>query len=1286
MNSHTLASTVAALRVRGVQVAHPEAGFGNECCALEFQRFISLLGTPGWLRAIAADDRIRQAAQTCVNQLPDYFNAASSKTEVGMIARVARRHLVLQERITRMGGTVETHLQAAEFTLQLPSPTGLLDRRDVRLSEKTVTAVSRMIALFAEGSPLTERTRGERREDLDPWEKFEDAKPARSAHGRIIRWSVVDQFRPVCCASLSGHLHVKLSRKNPHRLMPAFAALAKLSIYYAIDYRDLLDCEIGGPPSQSAPGWIDLERRVFVKEIGGTYYGNTGFQLSLLELPLLPCLVNDLAKAGLVQKGKSIAQQLPAGVHSDHRDYLRKEIAVQCGPIPSRSVAIHRSFDAAALLECGVSAAELSLIRGYPVYGSGTECAYISRTSSELRTLWLKTVRKLEQWAGIPATDEISSKQFSEHTHGTVCRSSRELFDAIIDQTRAAGTVAECRAALVAILGGIGFRNRNQIENPAHCARSFPASCLQIVDKWANDRAIGVRYLPLTNATRELVRIGRDFFGDEPFLPAETSLKRDQKTKTSTHQEGRTAFYNAITRQNRDPFATGALSGHDTAASWESTFLPLSNLDLFDRCTAVFEQFEKDSGLGDAVDALRRSLDGIARKPNFSESAKSHTNGAPPHRELTFDARSRTFQPLTALESSIGSDLIHAVHFGPPLPKTGAGLLVALALELGTPIRQLVEASHYLTLRNVIQDPISEDWFFLVPLFGNDLGGLEFYPIKFPRKSQSLRLIFDRRDRVQRTHPQMAGRSALLNFSLLTGTTDSIHRGICRIVATRLRTEQRRIRIFPEFALTLTQRLSVALCRWRQPGPVAAALAELIPDGLNQMDLRAAIGVSQLQYLDGSDYDQFPFQKRRSIKPISDRAFQLKRYPFVFDAANRTTAQVEDQIFNWVVEKRITPGYSRFYDLTLSIMHRSGPAQALAERLMSRCRPAGLLEPSAPEYCPTDETVFHAISEIFRGNIDVRPAGVSLEERRRLADFVGSRLLAIIVGGLRVSETLIALIDNRNPAFMTMYVRRGKTKAAKRIIFVSTSEFPELIGAPFFAMARRGSQFASKATSQTQQIRRQLRRLLPLAKPHSLRRWRAIGQLNQIAESHPNPIHGLATMIRSFGHAWGHTLMCRYVGAFLYRYSSTPTTIEGDPEIRSLEQSCLRNGEKPGLDRLRRLHKLYSGELAATASLQSEVTRIENAPIDRLGRPDDVHLSTSSEDLASDPIFLDPVAHHVLIPSPLPEKDIVEAIVQIHRAASQKRLRVVIRFESPPDPRQVAKIRSAVARSRYRPR
>lgn len=930
----------------------------------------------------------------------------------------------------------------------------------------------------------------------------------RKRHSKVIESSLQDPLRPV----VIGLLRTAAARTDALIGRPAgIECLLLISAMYGMSLSDAMTVWIGRPDHlDTVAGYIDLEANVFVKVIGNHLHpsGAIHFRCSAIRLPLLNIISRTILSLGSVRgeissfyKGLTLAD-------------LEKEIIAQMREavpgMKSEATSLHRSFDAAAVHIVGVKTAELSLIKGYPCYGAGAGCSYISAENREVVNWWNQTVDVVYGWAGLASPRTAEPSETIELQHGTSCKDLASIMTFLTDRVSNVSDADDVDSLIAAALGCIGARHRRNMPNPAASVRRWPASCFVVADKMRYGLPIGCRYIPLTHGVSALVGLCRERFGEaSEFRVAKPVILEAPFPEAAA--PFRTSFFNHLRKTSSD-VVMQALVGHQTDSTWESSWLPIPNAKLFAEVTNYLEAALKDTGYNDLVDALEKAS---LRFPRLRGT------GAPEKtRPLqTISPRSAGFRPLHHSESEIAARLLEDMTKR-GLRRAGATTILALLFFAGVPLSLCERNGLYITFKQVVYTEDASKCYLLAPVISGDLGGLEYYPIELP-------LILG--DQITRRYSRLRrswSAARILETQLFTkDDLDQIAGEVIYYLPELRRIEKKYVRTF-------ARRVSEHLCRWLQPGHAAAALSSASFGGINQLEIGKLIGGSAaLRHLDGQVYSD-------NIKRLATRQGGLEGLrEMVMQTANR---HLLEAIFKDIVHFNYTIGVSTLARLINDTGVSQDRSFDIARSVLRRIAKSGKLRPTNAEPVINDASFGKFLDRIRSRSLDVRCNSSLRKSRTSYLETIVFAVTAIIESGVRISEA--AYMDS-NECYLhnggrIYYIPAGKSPASRR---------PVAVYSPFIDLARAinesraiGNKIDAKALVRT--LRRLIQRNIS-GSPHDLRREYIWREIVGILAGRGNLLCRLGTLTKSVGHLSIHTTLSRYVGTRLTLMACPPILI-----------------------------------------------------------------------------------------------------------------------------------------------
>jgi hypothetical protein len=1120
-----------------------------------------------WKAVLDRDGSLREALCDVLDRVARQMEIAETRHLVrtaDLACRAARRYLLLLARYPDLGGMeacaewVEEHLLLPSLSAAPGSPCG-------PLSQPCIDAFLRALRCFRSGAPLVGAHQLSREREDETFETFEDKAWLRGRFAPLgtTRWSCLDPLRPVATGILRDSA-ARLAAGGEARPVDACYLLGLVCLCYGFDHLDALVLTVGRPASpMPGPGWIDLEGGRLVRRIGtGFHSGDGAFERSDLSLPLVPEIAGLARRLGLQPDGRCLHEHEEMAAHAAYRSWVRRRRRA-CLPTMARlhSVSLHLVFDYAALFEARLQACELSLLRAAPRYGAATECSYTSMTEGELLAGWNATVAVLRGRAGLAPFAGVA--EVPERSHGTVGLPFSECVARVAEQARA----ATCRnEALAAMEGGrrcLGGRNTLRHESVAACVRGCPEPTLLFVDKWRGGRALGARYLPLCGPVEEFAALCAEHCGAGPLLYEEGGARvmsdvvadRDLfrwLNHGSCRQVARTALFNELRRRRVPAHVRAAIMGHGSELTWESVLLPVPNAELLGAIRAALLPLLRDCGFHEALAALRDALERFpdeGGEPCASRAEERHVpwgEGA--------------FAPLSDTEDFLACAMLANLPLV-RLPANGAASLVLTAVELGAPSHGLLAMLRQATFRCLVDDEESGRTFFGMPVEGTDVGHLDHFPLEFPPGSAALRHLRGRWKALCRSRsPRQIERTL---DEPLFGETHGLEKRLGLYVSRLAGDEGHGVRLAEHDALRLLDRVSASVCRHRQCGSVAAALAREIPAGINQIEMGAVFARvlgrrGRLRHWHGKEFCGELYRTRSAADACEERRDRYNHLLKAIDYEQWPQELVgEGQRAQWLYERFLrgaaAPGRARYRDVALLLGSPAVQAARIAGKALRLARRHGALVSSRAEAVPTREEVRAGWERIAAGRLDVRGRGIAAGERAR-ADVVRS-LELLVLGGCRLSESARAVAREavREPEFRAHYIPLSKTEAGRRMVLpaeLSREPLPPPAGPEEWNRRKldlRKKQDRRKHAARVRRLDRQMKGVFGRRyRLHSLRHYRADEGLAAARERHAgNFALMLATMARMFGHASMLTFLNTYVGTLLAGYAARPVAWPG---------------------------------------------------------------------------------------------------------------------------------------------
>ena len=1208
-----------ALPEHCVRLARDEAAAAEDRRTFQRTPLLALMAwfsRPAWLQALRAHADLRNALVYVLDRVAHQLEMAAPGDRArtaDLACRAARRYLLLLTLRPDLAD-LECCAEHVEELMAMPALSGAPGSVCSPRSLSCIAAFLKALRCFRTGAPILAAHAWSREKVNETFESFVDTHFLRGRFAGLgsTQWSCLDPLRPLAVGILRN-CHDFLATDWTNRQRATHYLIALLCIYYGMDYHDALVLHVGRPASSvPAPGFLDLEGGRLIRSIGSGFFpGDGAFARSELSLPLVPEIAALSAGLGLRADGAPLREQLGHDAHVFYGRWLRRYRTVRLRRMKLGTMGLHLTFDYVALFKCGIYACELSLLRAAPRYGSATECSYVCATEEELVGYWHDVVAVIRRWAKLPGYRGTIAQP--ERQHGTPSVTLSWYVEMVRQRIRGATRRNELLVAREGLLRCLGRRNSLRHENAAACVRGYPEPALQLIDKWSNGRALGVRYLPLVDAIEKFVELCARHCGEGRLVSYEGKSGEwcasdevgDRDLAQWLHvgcarQSARTAFFNELRRRRVGTVIRNAAMGHSAELTWESAILPIPNAVLFAQLRETLEAILEESGFATAVAELAAAFERFPAKPqavdreDYTGESGTATSVAAP------------FAPLTEVEDFLGCRIL--ANLGRELlPATGWATAVYFSLELGVPFRLLARNMRYVTYRCILVDVVTERVFFFVPIEGTDVGHLDFYPIEIPKTSTAWRHMLARWEELRASRRKLRACLDTPIFDDPEIMADRVAKYVSRLAGTT----DERLRFADRDAVRLLERLSGALCRHWQCGSVAGALAMEIPFGLNQIDVAQTVSCitgipAMLRNLGGDEFEECLFRRGgRRPAPMPDRRARyeefLERLTYArWPEGLADEAEQAGYLHELFRNADIAPARDRFRHMATQLGSTKPAAARIATLARELSHRHSLLEPTRPEPFPTDEAMQRSGARISARNLDIRHVnpGVRIQ---RIEDT--ARSLEMLVGsGCRLSESILTLPEEliEEEEWTAHYIYKSKTDAGRRMVLpgefkVNEDAVPSR--EPICAWSRRKLNLnkrhdLQRLEAEKARLQRQVKAILgDDFHPHTLRHYRAYTALVALFQRHrQNFSQMLASIARMFGHASALTFLNSYVGTLLACFAVPPSPLAGlDATWMGRCEARLRRHLR--LETL--LRDQYSGHTAARAAILREKRRFE---------------------------------------------------------------------------------------------
>ncbi len=1148
-----LARTGVSLSPRALAIARSDS---------IFERFLGWLARPNWLRAIRlgeAQAGICGIAELYADQISECCLDRNSALEVSLTARRFAHY--------RLRGLSSYDQISREVRQTSMLPPAFPDPRDLLQSFAPSTCHQFLSSLqaFIEREPVhrsgdsgSQGARGSR-EDVDrPFEKWESAKIP--PEWETTSFACHDVLRPIAMRLLRDGLagHDVANSDAPHLLVD------QLQICYGFGWADALELLVapdGSAPViiSECPGWIDRQRGELVRIVGNGFFpSGRRYALGTYRLPLLPHV--RLLLDQCVDQGFYGSLNGAFGAGGVFHDAYRRRLHIIIGEwqprMRFRTKSLQASFEAAALYDRGIVAAELSLMRGKSVYASETEANYISILASEIVEKWTRIYGQLYQWAtGCEVQPVFPQCAGQSHLLGRPSALSLaayiELVRAMVARAQCWNELMVCIAALLQALGG-----RNGIHrNPASLYRAYPCAHLQFADKHREGELVGLREIPVVDPVRELVDVAIEIVGvDGDFLPyidggaVVTSSEVSDRSlfawlaSNESSSLGRTAFYNELRGRGVGDVLRSYLMGHGDRDVLRSLSLPLTGARLYSEAASVLEPILLQCRFPEAVADLRTAAARFTR-PEIPPEWLHHRDA---YEVWSVDAARPT--PLTELEDRCATWIYQGLQTGLNLPAEPWASAVLLSLEAGVPFSFFVSNRSYFAFGSIAFPQGREEALLVALMEQADVGHLSPFLIRLPRNCASLSHIrrrFERRCRDGHTTPEQA-----LNYALFgdkSHASSAVARYVNRLLI-RGRAPRHLCNLGGKDAVQLLDRISSRLATHLHLHSVAAAFRGVIP-GLNHIEMRFVLAEiygeegRELRNLAGERWSEWvPVSFRRKVVnrelPQTYALWIQSQREHISDFWLNSIRRRANPILSLhalFVRHRFAPAISRFKSVLEVAGYEPNECNALAKAAYHYFRQRGNLAVSEPEPIINLDKL---PCELVWGkvNLGLRLGKVIDEERTLIEKQTIDHARLCAHSGLRISEAVALrpaeVINSFSGSWV--YVYDGKTRAARRAVCL------ERIGAGKLELTlgdyrRVEMREHNTPGARTKRLRRLIDRLFAI-NPHGFRRssaWRALRwHLNRWNQG-GSLLATLAALARCYGHRSIVTTLHDYIGTLL---------------------------------------------------------------------------------------------------------------------------------------------------------
>lgn len=685
-----------------------------------------------------------------------------------------------------------------------------------------------------------------------------------------------DCLRPALAAAL------RLAMEKTSRLFDneaQFFSLVLLEALYGMHYKDALCLRFGDTEGTTCPG--RLTRETLVLHVGGGYFPNSDcWVASELVLPLVPQLTMllDQAKVDFGSPG-SLGDAFGATAVDDYLQGVRHCRDLRNDGAETMQGSFVATFDVAALLECGIEPAVLSLLRGRPLYGSRGRCSYVVRSGSQLRRTLAEIQAKVLEMCGMdPLANSTEQSDLDIELHGTPSDSFVDLvgqFKKVVESANTHNTITRCVEHLMLLLG---MRRTATHPNPAWFLRRIFGEMLCFSDKqWIDGQAhrlpCGVELLKV------ITQCARIFGASRCLLFAHkgqyvSSLAAPDESRIPfppgyPFQPFRNGLINQLIEQGTSTIVIDYMVGQNSASiAPTSGALPVSEADLQCAAEKAMDRILRTGGLGQAIALLGEKL--MMLGPVKSDSGENEddeidrfASGGPLSRRA---ASAPT--PLSFCEDGMAQVLIRgfSARYGQadgPTPTSPAHILIATMLATGISCDHLLRYRKYITCKNFLR--CGTEMIFLAPMPTEDCGGLSYFPIRIDPcygvegMVEALLTLRERDYAKRKVRKGLAAGVRPFAFGKNCSSGEDKFGGLAQEVSTILRAGGLSQNIESEEAVRLLSRIGEAICRYRHSGTVWAVMVGTLRAGLNHFrvgDCLYAMGVAgPVSLLDGSPWE-----------------------------------------------------------------------------------------------------------------------------------------------------------------------------------------------------------------------------------------------------------------------------------------------------------------------------------------------------------------------------------------------------------------------------------------------